>query len=380
MSFYQIPKGNFFISKYIDYIENNKYPTCELSQSLTNYLSEIKEHISKIENDWDIYKKYTNPYEYIHSKVPYKKKCVSKYVPLSRSYFKMLEMIAIFDLQFSSKPINTFHLAEGPGGFIEAMVNTRNRTDDTYIGMTIIDTNPNVPSWKKSERFLKQHPNVKIETGADKTGNLLRLKNLEYCHNKYGSSMDLITGDGGFDFSIDFNKQEYSIAKLLFAQVCYALTMQKYKGTFILKLFDCFMLHTLDILYILSSFYEKVYIIKPYTSRHANSERYIVCKGFLHTNNKGFYSLLHNTFRKMLMSNDNFYTQRFLSYPIPYIFRTKIEEINAILGQQQIENIYYTISLIEQQQSQEKINTMIRNNIKKCISWCNKHNVPQHTL
>ena len=111
MSFYQIPKGNFFISKYIDYIENNKYPTCELSQSLTNYLSEIKEHISKIENDWDIYKKYTNPYEYIHSKVPYKKKCISKYVPLSRSYFKMLEMIAIFDLQFSSKPINTFHLA-----------------------------------------------------------------------------------------------------------------------------------------------------------------------------------------------------------------------------------------------------------------------------
>ena len=32
--------------------------------------------------------------------------------------------------------------------------------------------------------------------------------NLLYCFEKYGNSMDLITGDGGFDFSIDFNKQE----------------------------------------------------------------------------------------------------------------------------------------------------------------------------
>lgn len=378
MSFYQIPKGNFIISKYFDCIENSKYPNYELSHSLTKYLADIKEYISSIEKDWDIYKKYTNPYEYIHSKIPYKKKCISKYNPLSRSYFKMLEMISIFNLHFGENPINTFHLAEGPGGFIEAILNTRNRIDDTYIGMTIIDKDPNVPSWKKSDSFLKQNPNVVIETGVDNTGDLLSLANLEYCKQKYGSSMDFITGDGGFDFSIDFNKQEYSIVQLLFAQVAYALIMQKYKGTFILKIFDCFMLHTLDILYILSSFYEKVYIIKPYTSRHANSERYVVCKGFLHTNNNSFYSSLHLTFRKMINANKHLYIQRFISFPIPYLFRTKIEEINAIFGQQQIENIYYTISLIEQKQTQEKINTMVRNNIKKCIAWCNKHNVPIH--
>ena len=80
----------------------------------------------------------------------------------------------------------------------------------------------------------------------------------------------------------------------------------------------------------------------------------------------------------MINANKHLYIQRFISFPIPYLFRTKIEEINAIFGQQQIENIYYTISLIEQKQTQEKINTMVRNNIKKCITWCNKHNVPIH--
>ena len=47
--------------------------------------------------------------------------------------------------------------------------------------------------------------------------------------------MHLITADGGFDFSIDFNKQEEIGFNLIFAQVCYALTMQKHNGHFILK-------------------------------------------------------------------------------------------------------------------------------------------------
>ena len=141
--------------------------------------------------------------------------------------------------------------------------------------------NKSVPGWKKSDYFLKSHPNIHIETGADKTGNILSMDNFLHCRAKYGSSMDLITGDGGFDFSADFNNQEMNITQLLFAQMCYALCLQKYNGSFILKIFDCFMEHTVDILYILSAFYETVYITKPKTSRYANSEKYLVCKNFL---------------------------------------------------------------------------------------------------
>ena len=44
---------------------------------------------------------------------------VSKHKPLSRSYFKFIEIANIFDLlDFNKKTnINTFHLCEGPGGF-----------------------------------------------------------------------------------------------------------------------------------------------------------------------------------------------------------------------------------------------------------------------
>ena len=186
--------------------------------------------------------------------------------------------------------------------------------------------------------------------------------------------MHFITGDGGFDFSVDFNKQEISISKLLFAQVIYAIVLQKKNGSFVLKLFDCFMQHTIDILYLLSSFYSKVYIMKPNSSRFANSEKYIICKGFLFESCELFFPYLLNVFTKMItIESENI--QRFLNVPISNYYLTKVEEYNAIFGQQQIENIYYTISLIDSKISSEKIDQMIKLNTQKCVQWCLRHNV-----
>ena len=231
----------------------------------------------------------------------------------------MIEIINTFEISFGTTPIRTFHLAEGPGGFIEAIANLRKCHQDIYYGMTILDdkNDPNIPAWKKTEAFLRNNRNVVIETGADKTGNILSLENFVYCKEKYGSSMELITADGGFDFSLDFNKQEINIANLLFAQIVFALVMQKRGGAFILKIFDCFMQHTVDLLYILSSFYEKVYIMKPQTSRYANSEKYVVCTGFILPSCHHFFPFLYRAFEKMMMpTKKELFISRFLTTPV----------------------------------------------------------------
>jgi 23S rRNA U2552 (ribose-2'-O)-methylase RlmE/FtsJ len=274
MIHFQIPRNNPNIYKFIEpqYIETIPGPV--ISNSLSFYLGDIKKRINNREQEWDSMKRYTNPCEYIHTIVPGKKKSVAKRKPLSRSYFKMIELVNYFKLLEKSKsdvPLNSFHLAEGPGGFIEALAHIRNNDEDKYIGMSILDdaNDTSIPAWKKSKQFLQDYPQVYIENGIDETGDILSLVNLEYCRNKYGNTMDIITGDGGFDFSIDFNNQEHSIGKLLYGQVIYALVMQKPGGSFILKLFDCFMSHTLDMLAVVSSMYEKVFITKPHTSRFA---------------------------------------------------------------------------------------------------------------
>jgi len=347
-----------------------------ISKSLASYLNIMKGQIDDYNDEWDIYKKYTNTYEYIHTIIPQYKISVCKLKPLSRSYYKLIEIINTLTITLPNEPIKSFHLAEGPGGFIEALIYYRklnlNNENDIYNGITLIDDkNENIPGWKKSRDFLEVNKNVYIIKGADNTGNILNIKNFNYCYNRYKNSIDFITADGGFDYSSNFNKQEILSINLILAQVIYAIALQKQGGTFILKVFDIFTQATIDILYILSSLYEKCYIIKPNTSRNANSEKYIVCKLFKLADASELINKL-STFFNMDTKKT---IARVLNINIPYLYINKLEDINAILGQQQLENILYTLHLLDNNKS-DKLELIKKNNIQKCIQWCIKNSLP----
>ena len=354
-------------------IESNENDKLYVSLTLNSYLNNIKKQIDENYDNWDFMKRYTNPYEFIHTVIPNTKLSVSKMKPLSRSFYKMVEMVNMFRLfnDFDENPINTFHLAEGPGGFIEATQHLRKNSSDKYYGMTLMDDDPNVPGWKKSNHFLETHKNVEIERGVTGTGDLMEVDNLKYCNEKYKNSMDIITADGGFDFSIDFNQQEILATNLLLAQVSFAISMQKVGGHFILKIFDIFTKTTCDIMYLLSSLYTQVYIVKPNTSRLANSEKYIVCKGFKQYPEK----LINNIIRKYGKLKTSEFISGILPVRLDYFYLNKIEEYNAIFGQQQIENITHTLNLISCKNKSEKIEALKKNNIQKCTYWCEKNNI-----
>ena len=374
-------------------VENKYY----ISKTLHKYLNKVKEEIEEYYGEWDNYKKYTNIYEFIHTYIPDTTTSICNLKPLSRSFFKMIEIVKSFNIldkleannnklninsNHDSIPTNSFHLksfhlAEGPGGFIEALSYMRKNPNDTYYGMTLIDNyNKNIPGWKKSDRFLKNNKHVIIENGMDGTGNLMNYENLVYCFGKYKGQMDIVTADGGFDFSIDFNNQENMSLKLIFAEIAYAVALQKKGGTFILKVFDIFSKGTLDLLYILSGLYDKVFISKPHTSRIANSEKYIICEGFRDFNTQYFIQCFSDMLQKIAFHDDF----RFLKINYPLIFVNKIQEINAILGQKQIENISNTLNLIKSSKSDSSLENCKKAHIKKCIRWCEKYELPYKNI
>ena len=349
-----------------------------INKTLCKYLNNVKAEIDSRQIEWDKYKKYTNPYEFIHSIIPNSKQAVCRLKPLSRSFYKMVEICnLLFLLDYLPDKCSTFHLAEGPGGFIEAMQSMRANRDDLYYGMTLIDdSDQSIPGWKKSKAFLTKNPNVIIEKGIDGTGDLMSADNLRDCFTRYNGSMDLITADGGFDFSVDFNHQEKVSGKLVFCQIAFAIAMQKKNGNFIIKFFDTFTQMSLDLLFILSNVYDQVYFVKPNTSRYANSEKYIVCKGFRLENSEELVKRLHSVFKTFPVEGN---MKRILSIDIPYIFTSRVEEYNAIFGQQQIESITSTLNLIDNNKY-DRLDTMKKANIQKCVNWCQKYKLPYNKV
>jgi 23S rRNA U2552 (ribose-2'-O)-methylase RlmE/FtsJ len=367
-----IPYKN--IEQFIKVETNIKNNEPIINRTLNTYLNNIKKQIETDVNNWDKYKKYTNPYEYIHTIIPNTKQSVSKLKPLSRSFYKMIEISNMLDLIDSENKLQSFHLAEGPGGFIEAMCLMReNRKDDKYYGMTLINNNdPAVPGWNKTNNFLLKNQNVEIEKGYDQTGDIMNPENLKYCYQKYKNSFDIITGDGGFDFSTDFNQQEIVSSKLIFCQIAFAISLQKYNGHFILKMFDTFTQVSIEYLYLLSILYDEVHIVKPNTSRYANSEKYVVCKNFRLSDTDSLVKLLYSAITNL---KDDEFLNKILNIDIPYLYFNKLEEYNAIIGQQQIENIASTLSLISNNKN-ERLELLKKNNIQKCIIWCQKYKIP----
>ena len=381
MTYFKIPTN---IYKTIDEkkiklkIEKNENIFQKCSFSLSSYLKETKKEIDNVYDTWDSVKIYTNPYEFIHTMVPNNNLSVSKYKPISRAFYKLIEIYNLFNIANYTQPINTFHLAEGPGGFLEATKYIRKNENDNYYGMTLIDTHSTVPGWKKSKNILHKMKNIHLEKGIDEKGDLFNEENFKHCCQKYRRKFEIITGDGGIDFSNNYNEQEKTATRLIITQIFYALSLQKKGGSFILKMFDIFNKASIDCLYILTLFYKKVFIVKPYTSRYANSEKYIVCMDFTDNITQSIKYKFWSTLKILNNIDFNVYNiDSFLNINHKLHFLNSLEEINIILGQRQIENILFTIKIINNNDkySKEKINKLKHSNINKCIKWCENNNI-----
>ena len=346
-----------------------------------NQLIHYKNHIDTLEDNkvWDNAKKLSNLYELIYlPNKKYKYDSVSKYEPLSRAYFKLFEILVDFDLINDRDILKIGSLAEGPGGFIEATINYRKRITkkkDTINAITLHSTNKDIPGWNKSKNFLKKNPNVNVSYGKDETGDLYKIENIIEYSSLFDHDADFITADGGFDFSYNFNKQEQLSHRILFCEIVTALSIQQMGGSFVCKFFDMYTNITQSLIYLLFSTYNEVYITKPNTSRAANSEKYIVCRGFEGIDEyylKKLYILVDNF--SYIYENNMFINQIFENNYCED-FTKQINKINTIFFENQGKSIKQTLTIIKNNNLNIEFNETIKKQTILAFKWCKYYKI-----
>ena len=362
-----------------------------------NEISKVKNEIDKyFKNEWDVVKKITNPFEMIYlTNKQHKMYCLSLYEPISRSYFKMIEILHVFFPNLKTKKkIKTFHLAEGPGGFIEGMITFRNNKNDKLYGITLLSRDHNIPGWNKNNKFLNTQLNVNLISGIDNKGNLYNIHNHLYLIDKFNkNSIDFITGDGGFDFSNDYNLQEEQALKLIYSQVILTFSLLKKNGSFTCKLFDTYNNLTQEIIFLLYLRFEEIVIYKPFTSRLANSERYIICKNYNPISSLDLLELINvlNIWNRIDLLNDKetfkeIKIKQILNinegtelYDIYTTFKKQLNIINKEFEKKQIQNIKKTINIIKHPPNNKWYREQSNTQIKTAALWCKTFNVPYRT-
>jgi len=355
MSYYIIPKNNFNIRLNVQW--TNKKIEPYISYSLIFYMNDIYNQLFKLqENNNDIdenvtidyINKIVNPFEFIHSNVPGSTIAVSKVKADSIIFFELMELFQIFninDILSLKHKINVAHL-------------TYNYTSTNYLlNMLREDNEDNVIS----EDF--------------NFDNLYEL----FIKNTYENKLDLIICEFHPDEYNDTKKYINNIILILLIVIKYQMN----QGICVIKIDNILYKAVIDVIFILSSIYDKIYLVKPLISSITKGERYLICKGF----NENFIHqsrLLVNMEEHLIskMNNSELITSKcinsLIDNELPYYLLNRLEESNLVIGQQQLEAYDQIINIFKNKNREEKIENLKRSHIQKCIQWCEKNQLPHN--
>ena len=325
---------------------------------------------------------------------------------LSRGFFKLWEILYYFDLIDIKSDFVSAHLAEGPGSFIQATIfyrdlfSTKSKTDKYYA--ITLHPEQNFPSLgedeaedkkqmkefeDKSSKIIKSKSDVQFKGGyvpplekafiryydaeqpkrfvqyetvnkltANKTedrtnGDLLDPKTIKLFGGHISQKVDFITADGGLNWKNE-NTQEQEAVKLIFGEIVSAIKIQKKGGNFVIKFFETFTDMSVKLLLILMSFYDKVHLIKPLTSRMSNSEKYAVCMNFKFTDTDKKYKEYLKKLESVLdlsFKTDKNLANIFPEFIIENSFKAQIISLNLAIANKQFISINNMIKFWQSQ-------------------------------
>lgn len=189
--------------------------------------------------------------------------------PLSRAYFKLREIIKTCVV---APPSVCLLLCEAPGGFGQAILSEFPTSKAIHV----------MSLRRKSILF---HASVLQANKCFHLDDLPHFSDICFAAVREGivsrvPSADLITADGAIDSDSFPELTEARNSLLIGCEIETALACQAQGGTFILKVFSISLPITIQFVALLASCYTSVSVIKPYSSRAVNDERYVVCQGF----------------------------------------------------------------------------------------------------
>lgn len=339
MSYYILPKNNNINILEPKYDEKSCV-TC-VSQSINNYYNELYNQINLIcKNNIDLscntfseLIKIINPYEFIFSKVPGSKFSVSKLKPKSNTFYDFLEILLTLNIfeTYKSQNINSLHISQNNEDTIECKEMLREGFQDNVLFYEKID-----------DELFKSLNERKID----------------------------------FMF-IDTISEELNCYFINLIQcVMIILKCSKEKSTTIIKIQETLHKPVLDILYFLCSLFDKVYIMKPNSNNISTFEKYIICKGFVYDSKNENYKINYYKLLVFLKKLENKNIISIINRDLPSYFLNKIDDINIIIGQQQLEALDQIITILKNKNKDDKIESIKKSNIQKSVSWCEKYKIP----
>lgn len=261
---------------------------------------------------------------------------------MTNAWLKCWEIVHEFGLIPSSGHINLFCNAELPGAFLFAIhhyIKTKTRTTYDWLANSLYPSDGSI----LGDEFglVKRYPDQWLMS-KEHNGDVTKPDMIQRMEDRCQGTVDLYTSDIGIGLDHNtFLKQEEMEAPLNLGQIICGLRTLRQGGHLVCKTFMFFSPFSMSLLYLTSQCFDEFCIYKPETSRAANSEVYMVGKGF--RMNQDIISKLMHTLTTWTSEYMNEYM-----VPVPEDFYlTMVLALNRIY-KRQIRYIHQNIDTVQQ--------------------------------
>ncbi len=272
---------------------------------------------------------------------------------VSNAWMKMYESMNLIDVMKTktTKEFTSFHIAEAPGNFILAinqyMFSHYPKIHWNWFASSYVDEFGSKEGKYLEDNYgiMRNYPDKWIY-GADGNGDITSSANIESFAEIFPNNLDFMTSDVKYVPLVeDYNEEENQNIPVNFGHTIIALRTLRKGGSALLKEFTFMESPKICQLFLLSCVFKTVKIIKPVTSRPANSEVYILCKDY-----KANLSELQMQKLMKYMLYIRFLTNGspalFKLEDIPEKFISAIIELNKLLSKQQTTGILRNVELV----------------------------------
>lgn len=209
---------------------------------------------------------------------------------LNRAAVKMANIDALLGYMFSN-PVDQYghqvvkndellyfaDVCAGPGGFSEYIL-WRKKWHAKGFGFTL----KGKCDFDLSKFLVGNPETFDPYYGVNDDGDVFNPDNItsltDYILKQTDTGVHFMMADGGFSVKGQENLQEIISKQLYLCQCLVGLNVVRENGHLVIKMFDLLTPFSVGLLYLMWKCFQQICILKPNTSRPANSERYLVCK------------------------------------------------------------------------------------------------------
>lgn len=244
---------------------------------------------------------------------------------IDRNFYKLWEILSLFDIVSDDSSIISAHLGESTGGFVQGLYFYR----EEYA--------------KKKSSNDKYH----VESEMIKNAKIKPMSKIVENKTINEKNCDFVTSDVNIN-NVNLNIYEQLALEQILKQIIKACNLLKKGGTFVCKFYETFTMTSTKIITMLTELFTDVYFVKPLISEMMDSEKFAICTGF--RGDKNMISAFNSIGTELATKQEKTHiTDLFDTYQIPRSILISILELNIVMSNNQFKSINAIVNFIKQE-------------------------------